>query len=393
MCGRATGQTDILLRAMPPTQTGANNTPPEEELMPAPEMQAAAESAGSSARNATELIAAILQQSRLDALAACDANVVSYDPGSFLMIFRCRGRQMPFVIKPLLVLVMWGVVWALIFARFERVRLAMLPLEDLITPLLTPVSFLLVFRLARAAVRFWDARAAAGKLVEVCRTMASSALVACASQPELADGFARWICAYPIAVKNFLRPAARRGWQPETRLRKQRNELGALLTDAEAAELIHVGTNQSGGMAPITVLNHLRQLAFRASAELRVDAAVRAAIYRHLTEQIDTLTGAMGAMERINATPLPFAYVVHLRTFLVLYLLAWNLEALALHGWSAFPTLVLVSWALLGIEAAAVECERPFRWDANHLALGRMGVVVSQNVGQTLRGVVGEDTR
>ena len=53
--------------------------------------------------------------------------------------------------------------------------------------------------------------------------------------------------------------------------------------------------------------------------------------------------------------------------------------------YSAFPALILVSWALLGIEGAAVECERPFRWDANHLALGRMGVVVSQNIGQTLR--------
>lgn len=100
------------------------------------------------------------------------------------------------------------------------------------------------------------------------------------------------------------------------------------------------------------------------------------------------MAGAWGAMERINATPLPFAYVVHLRTFLVLYLLAWNLEALAIHSWGAFPALVVVSWALLGIEAASVECERPFRWDANHLALGRMGVVVSQNVGQTLRMVL-----
>ena len=64
----------------------------------------------------------------------------------------------------------------------------------------------------------------------------------------------------------------------------------------------------------------------------QADAALRAVIFRSLNAQIDTLTGAWGAMERINATPLPFAYVVHLRTFLVLYLLAWNLEALALHS-------------------------------------------------------------
>ena len=35
-----------------------------------------------------------------------------------------------------------------------------------------------------------------------------------------------------------------------------------------------------------------------------------------MEEHICTLTGAMGAMERINNTPLPFAYVSHLRTCL-----------------------------------------------------------------------------
>ena len=45
-----------------------------------------------------------------------------------------------------------------------------------------------------------------------------------------------------------------------------------------------------------------------------------------------TLTGAWGAMERVNATPLPFAYVAHLRTFLLLYLHLWAVEALAKHA-------------------------------------------------------------
>ena len=38
--------------------------------------------------------------------------------------------------------------------------------------LLTPLSFLLVYRLNRSAVRFYDARAAAGKLIESCRVLA-----------------------------------------------------------------------------------------------------------------------------------------------------------------------------------------------------------------------------
>ena len=70
------------------------------------------------------LVEAVLQQSRLDALTACDANLVRYDPNSFLVIFRCRGRQMPFLVKPLLVLMIWSVAWLLIFERFEHFDLS-----------------------------------------------------------------------------------------------------------------------------------------------------------------------------------------------------------------------------------------------------------------------------
>ena len=52
--------------------------------------------------------------------------------------------------------------------------------------------------------------------------------------------------------------------------------------------------------------------------------------------------------------------------------------------WKAIPPLFAASWALLGIEAAAVECERPFEWHSNHLPLGKMCIVVATNVAQTL---------
>ena len=326
------------------------------------------------------LLDAILMPERLDALAACDHMILSYDVSSFALIFRCRGRNLPFVLKPMLIIFVWGVIWAIIFQYHEAARSAMLPLADLVTPMLTPVSFLLVFRLGRAAVRWWDARAAAGKLVEASRLLASSGIISCESNSELVDGLARWTCIFPIAVKNFLRPSNRPGWETEARLRKQRFEVGALLSDAEADAVLQ----PRDGFGPIVVLNHLRKLAFRASKELDAEVAVRATVFRLLNAYIDTLCGAWGAMERINATPLPFAYVVHLRTFLIIYLLGWHLDALATHSWVALAPLTLVSWALLGIEAASVECERPFRWEANHLALGKMCSTIAKNVGQTL---------
>ena len=49
-----------------------------------------------------------------------------------------------------------------------------------------------------------------------------------------------------VAVKNFLRPAPRPGSPMETRRRQQRAELGALLTDAEADELLDSGSTHPG---------------------------------------------------------------------------------------------------------------------------------------------------
>ncbi|KAL7544045.1 hypothetical protein ACHAXR_013484 [Thalassiosira sp. AJA248-18] len=92
-------------------------------------------------------------------------------------------------------------------------------------------------------------------------------------------------------------------------------------------------------------------------------------------------------MERIAATPLPYIYVVHLRTFLLLYLFLWNLQGIDSHGWASIPALLAASWALLGIEAAAVECEQPFQLHSNHLPLGKMCVVVAKNVAQTIKTV------
>lgn len=328
------------------------------------------------------IMAALSADERLDALRACDDNLIRYNPQSFGIIFRLGGRNLRMILFPLLFLFTWDVLLAVLLPReeFRRIRTKVLnDWQDLITPLLTPVSFLLVFRLGRAAVRFWDARAAVGKVIEVCRTLASTGLTGVPDDPIFRREFARWIALFPVANKNFLRLERRPGWDEKARKNKRRFEIGGLVhQDDQANQLVDP---EPSTMAPIFVLNQLRKLAFRYTAK------ENPMLYRQLNQQIDTLTGAWGAMERINATPLPFVYVVHLRTFLIMYLLLWHMEAIAVGGWYAVVPLMAASWGLLGIETAAVECERPFQWHSNHLALGRMCVVVAQNVAQTLQEV------
>jgi len=284
------------------------------------------------------------------------------------------------------------------------------------------VSFLLVFRLGRAAVRYWDARAAMGRVVEGCRVLSSTAFVQCCCDNNrmnhnhqdggdmrekegvvnellaAEEDFARWICVFPVAVKNFLRPLAVVNKDDESfkSFRKRRYhcvdgqrkaELGSLLGTDDAEDVLRVDDTR---YAPIFVLNRLRQFAYEvsiSSTKENSSSGIGGAVYRQLNDEIDALTGAWGAMERINSTPLPFAYVAHLRTFLMIYLLLWHIEAIAHNGWISLPALFVGSWGLLGVEAASVECERPFRWSSNHLPLGRMCIVVANNVAQSLEDV------
>jgi predicted membrane chloride channel (bestrophin family) len=104
-----------------------------------------------------------------------------------------------------------------------------------------------------------------------------------------------------------------------------------------------------------------------------------------MSECVNNLTATFGAMERINGTPLPFAYVSHLRSLLFINLGFTFLPMLSRDGLFALPGYLVLCWALLGIEAAAVECERPFQRKANHLAFGRFATVVASNIAQTVR--------
>ena len=348
----------------------------------------------------------LLYPPRLKTLFACDTKLLpptKYRTRSFGMVMRIGGRNMSMIVMPLACLLVWDVIWviALSFQKpSQKGKDLSTKLDGLVSPLLTPVSFLLVFRLGRAAVRFWDARSAVGKVVEVCRTLISTVAAACIDSQsqhhnEMVEEFSRWLCVFPIAVKNFVRPSAREGWKEEHRQNKRRFEIGLLLDEKDANKLLNVKQDQ-GEFGPIFVLNNLRRLAFKMSLS-EGNEPLKIAFYKQVNEQLDVLTGAWGAIERINSTPLPFVYVVHLRTFLLLYIAFWHLESLSKiyfsnenieESWimgASLPLLFFESWSLLGIEAASVECERPFGWRSNHLPLGKMCVIVTQNVAQTLK--------
>jgi putative membrane protein len=338
------------------------------------------------ARAPGDLLQDILCPQRLKQLYLCDPGI-QYDPNTFLLVFHLRHRNSEVILAPLLILAVWyGVCVAAFVATppsfSDQLRRFAEPLNETMDPLHSVISFLLVFRLGRAALRYWDCRSATGRVVEVSRCLASEACAAAAASASMdaevsaamaaaREPIMRWTAAFPMAVKNFLR--CNQGAQCD-----RRAELGSLLEEADAQSVL----TPDGALF---VLNRLRAAVWRFSQlQASSQPQLNGMCLRALCEEVDRLTGAFGAMERIEATPLPFVYVAHLRTFLMLYLVLIALPAIA--EWNAFalPGLFAMSWALLGIEAAAMECERPFQRRANHLKLGAMCVRVAEAVAQAV---------
>lgn len=305
------------------------------------------------------------RKTRLSALRAHMHKRAEYRTDAWWQtLTQIRGRNLELVGVPWLVLVSLALVWTALAERgpgfFARTSKRLAHYGAALSVVQAALAFLVIFRLARAAERFWEARRAAGRMIASCRSLASTATSAMVD----ADAVRRWIAAFPVATKNYLRGE-----------RGDRAEIGDLLSEIEAVALLDQPCQ------PIYCLDRLRHLvvAWARESSSYVDAHLLASSLREL----DELTLEFGAMERINNTPLPFVYVAHLRVFLVVFLACVPLVFERAWRWGTPLATALVAFALLGVEAAAVECERPFNRDPNHFALELFCVTIDANIEQT----------
>ncbi|EJK59935.1 hypothetical protein THAOC_19789 [Thalassiosira oceanica] len=402
----------------------------------------------------------ILDPARLEALSSCD-NVMSYNSYNFFSrAFSIRGRNICMILAPLICLFLWSVMWSLLFLEstwyFDEIVSRHLTAvqhfiieeckDDLITPLVNFISFLLAFRLARSIVscvvclqwlevlknltyfwlhdvikkNFWEARAAMGTLIATSRSNIADVTVGLMSPfrrtrrklgsledvgneqeaMELLCEYSKWLSAFPIATRHYLRPESFANENYSKVYAKQRYEYGRLVSSGDAQQMILECENTFGEASkvgirvrdpPLVALNRLHQLAWDI-AYFEYEGVPKAPtphaqsiLFSRITDQINVLCGSYGTMERISLTPLPMLYVVHLRSMTLLYLVLQNLSSVAKHGWTSLLLLLLLNWALLGVEACAVECEKPFGISRNHLLLGKMGKIVATNIGQALK--------
>jgi putative membrane protein len=233
----------------------------------------------------------------------------------------------------------------------------------------TSLAFLLVFRLNRCAMRFWEARGYWGNITHNTRNLVGGILMYCGHSQRNRDMAIRWTACFCVAAMHFIR--SENDYNPD-------ELLGVLALD-------QINKMQDAEHAPLyaaTMVRYYLQRSFKIDASTPPHLAHAYAIQMNTLEQyVSQLIVQVSGMEKIRSTPLPIAYVTHLRSLLFLYCLLLPYVWVKDWKWATVPLVSFTAFALFGIEGVSSEVEVPFdRRRPNHLALDAYCLIIMNSV-------------
>lgn len=226
----------------------------------------------------------------------------------------------------------------------------------------TALGLLLVFRTNSSYDRFWEGRKLWGSIVNESRNLARAVSVYLSVDSHLAVRFLQWTIAFP--------------WSAMHHLRGQRG-LGPVTDELPAEQTAIVLASQHG---PLAVSRQMTELL----AEAHRRNLISDFLHMVLDQNVESLIDHTGGCERIRNTPLPFAYVVHLRRALIAYCFTLPFALLKDFGWGTVGATLLIAYTLYGIEEIGVEIEEPFGMDVNDLPLSRVCATIEENVREVM---------
>ena len=254
------------------------------------------------------------------------------------------------------------VAWSALVVGFD-LKVMNVGISSIIHTLLgSALGLLLVFRTNASYDRFWEGRRQWGNIVNDSRNLARQATSLLKDDPALLDRLVLWTMAWSWSLKHRLRG---------------RKSIDKLAAELPAPEVLEVEQAQH---VPLAVARKITETA---------DAARRKGIISDVQQllldgSVQRLIDALGACERIHNTPLPFAYMVHLRRAMIVYLITLPMALVNDFGWATVPAILLISYVMLGVEEIGVEIEDPFGDDSNDLPLKTLCETIENNL-QSLR--------
>ena len=287
-------------------------------------------------------------------------NQPTNDAGWFRTLFVWEGRALGFILTPWILVVGHAILYTCLNKLVldehqvwtDDVTSEFTSWETLFgIALNATLSLLLVFRLNRAAARWWLARQYFGIIIANTRTLVSGLVIHGPHDPVARDHAIRWTAAYPLCVMEFLRGCD-----------ELHDNLFAGILNASEKKILEQQSHP-----PLYAAHQIHYFLVKLLTPKTDTPQAVATAQGHqlatLEQQWNVLLDQCGAMERIKATPLPIVYVSHLRTFLLMALLLYPYVWGSEWKWSTIPIVALAAFGMLGIEAAAVEVEQPFHKD------------------------------
>jgi putative membrane protein len=272
-------------------------------------------------------------------------------------VFNLRESAMPLILPRALLI---GLFALLVTAIDRNSQLSDLSFE--ITPFELAggaLSLLLVLRTNAGYERWWEGRRLWGDIVNRCRNLAIAALSLGPDDPAWRDRVVRLTVAFAHASRRSLR-----GDRTPT-------ELIDLLGADEASEIV------AAEHMPTAVARQIGETLRAGRDRLGLDGFAVLAIEPHRAALIDDI----GGCERILKSPLPLAYRIEIRRFLILFLGSLPFALVERVEWLTPAVTILVALPLLAIDKIGTELQYPFSTNSlNHLPLDGICGTIEQNL-------------
>lgn len=213
------------------------------------------------------------------------------------------------------------------------------------------LGLLLVLRTNAGYDRWWEGRKLWGGIVNQSRNLGIEGLSYGPEDREWREQFIRWSAALPHAIRLGLRD------------QRSSTSLVALLGRG-AADALFASHHMSNA-----VCLHLGSLLRRAHEEMGMSGFA----FNRAEDQRAILIDHMGACERIRSSPLPLAYRIEIRRFILLFLVTLPFALVGEIYWLTPLTTMLVAAPILALDKIGTELQFPFSQSSlNHLPLDQL---------------------
>ncbi|KAJ3412455.1 hypothetical protein HDV05_000709 [Chytridiales sp. JEL 0842] len=294
-------------------------------------------------------------------------------------IFRIRASVIPPTIIPTLLLTAWS-AFVTVFYMVPSVNFLRPWLPNstlLITVLGVVMGLLLVFRTNTSYDRYWEGRRMWGTVQTQVRNLTRFTWICVVTKNEeqfkQKKGAMNLILAFAAATKHYLRD------EPGFKY----TDLGPLLEhlpDFSEARDSDPASEEVSNL-PLEISFHLQSYVAYCRKTEQIDVAVQGQMLNSISALVDSLT----SFERIRTSPIPFAYSIHLKQTLLLYLLSLPFQLAPSIFWGNIPAVFIASFTLLGIEAIGGEIENPFGYDDNDLPQEEYLDVIREEMAQIMK--------